>query len=149
MDEKEFKKTFKDVNDAPCIFAKAILRRCCRCSRSQKLFIAEREAVACKSPGARQRCAEVLGQLRGKATFALRLPHPEVVLPHGKELKVQCGGMIGLQQALLPERQHTDIVEDINTLLESALDDYGSVEALPYSEVVKGITSFQPRPKKK
>ncbi len=147
MDEKEFKKAFKDVNDAPCVFAKAILRRCCQCSRSQKLFIAEREAVACKSPGARQRCAEVLGVLHEKATFALRLPHAESVLPHGKELKVQCGGMLGLQQALLPEHE-TESVEDINGLLENALKDYGTVEALPYGEVVKGITGFQPRAKR-
>lgn len=145
MDEKEFKKAFKDVNDAPCVFAKAILRRCCRCSRSQKLFIAEREAVACKSPGARQRCAEVLAKLHDKAIFALHLPHAETVLPHGKELKVQCGGMLGLQQALLPEQPEHEIVEDINALLESALEDYGTVDALPYSEVVKGITGFLPR----
>jgi len=147
MDEKEFKKAFKDVNDAPCVFAKAILRRCCRCSRSQKLFIAEREAVACKSPGARQRCAEVLAVLHDKATFALKLPHPEAVLPHGKELKVQCGGMLGLQQALLGQ-DDSDVVEDINGLLENALKDYDTIEALPYSEVVKGVTSFQPRAKK-
>jgi len=147
VDEKEFKKAFKDVNDAPCVFAKAILRRCCRCSRSQKLFIAEREAVACKSPGARQRCAEVLAVLHDKATFALRLPHPQVVLPHGKELKVQCGGMLGLQQALLGQAD-AEVVEDINGLLENALKDYGTVEALPYSEVMKGITSFLPRAKK-
>lgn len=148
MDEKEFKKAFKDVNDAPCVFAKAILRRCCQCSRSQKLFIAEREAVACKSPGARQRCAEVLEVLHDKATFALRLPHPESVLPHGKELKVQCGGMLGLQQALLPAAQEVEVVADINGLLENALKDYGTVEALPYGEVVKGITGFQPRAKR-
>ncbi len=147
MDEKEFKKTFRDVNEAPCVFAKAILRRCARCSRSQKLFIAEREAVACKSPGARQRCAEVLEVLHNKAIFALRLPHPEVMLPHGKELKVQCGGMLGLQQALLDEEQPAEVVEDIHDLLEEAVDDYGNVESLPYGEVVRGITSFKPRGK--
>ena len=147
MDEKEFKKTYRDVNEAPCVFAKAILRRCARCSRSQKLFIAEREAVACKSPGARQRCAEVLEVLHNKAIFALRLPHPEVVLPHGKELKVQCGGMIGLQQALLDSEQPAEVVEDIHDLLEEAVDDYGDVESLPYGEVVRGITGFKPRGK--
>jgi len=147
MDEKEFKKTFRDVNEAPCVFAKAILRRCARCSRSQKLFIAEREAVACKSPGARQVCAEVLEQLRGKAMFALRLPHPEAILPHGKELKVQCGGMIGLQQALQGEEEPAEVVEDIYNLLQDALRDYGETESLPYSEVVKGVTSFKPRGK--
>lgn len=147
MDEKEFKKTFRDVNAAPCVFAKAILRRCARCSRSQKLYIAEREAVACKSPGARQICAEVLEQLRGKAMFALRLPHPESVLPHGKELKVQCGGMLGLQQALLGEERLSDVVEDVHDLLEAAMRDYGDAASLPYSEVVKGVTAFKPRGK--
>jgi hypothetical protein len=148
MDEKEFRKAFKDVNGAPCIFAKAILRRCCGCSRSEKLFLAEREAVACKSPGARQRCAEVLARLHEKAIFALHLPHAESVLPHGKELKVQCGGLLGLQRALLPEQTDAETVEDINGLLEEALEDYGTVEALPYGEVVRGITSFQPRAKR-
>ncbi|MGM0594094.1 MAG: hypothetical protein ACQETD_06120 [Pseudomonadota bacterium] len=147
MDEKEFKKTFRDVNAAPCVFAKAILRRCAHCSRSQKLFIAEREAVACKSPGARQRCAEVLEILHQKAIFALRLPHPETVLPHGKELKVQCGGMLGLQQALRDENGASDMIEDIHDLLEGAVTEYREVDALPYGEVVKGITRFKPRGK--
>ena len=147
VDETEFKKTFRDVNEAPCVFAKAILRRCARCSRSQKLFLAEREAVACKSPGARQVCAEVLEQLRSKAMFSLGLPHPQAILPHGKELKVQCGGMIGLQQALLDETTPAEVVDDIYNLLQNALRDFGEVESLPYSEVVKGVTSFKPRGK--
>jgi hypothetical protein len=143
MEEREFKKTFRTVNDAPCIFAKAILRRCCACSRSQKLFIAEREAVACKSPGGRQRCEEVLEVLRGKAAFALKMPAIEGPLPHAKELKVQCGGMLGLQASLRGEEEET--VSDIHTLLENAFAEYGSAADLPYSEVVRTITAFQPR----
>ena len=148
MDEKEFKKTVRNVNNAPCVFAKAILRRCSTCSRSEKLFIGEREAVACKSPGARQLCAEVLAVLHDKATFALHLPHAEVVLPHGKELKVQCGGMLGLQAALHPEREAAEQVEDIYDLLTEALKLYQDTESLPYGQVVRGITRFQPRAKK-
>ncbi|MFU8837956.1 MAG: hypothetical protein ACNA75_06595, partial [Thiohalomonadaceae bacterium] len=145
MDEKEFKKTIRDVNNAPCIFAKALLRRCCGCSRAEKLFIGEREAVACKSPGARQLCDEVLGQLHHKAIFALHLPHAEVVLPHGKELKVQCGGMLGLQASLDESQIDAERVADIYGLLTAAVAEHGSVEALPYSQVVRGITRFQPR----
>ena len=146
MEEKEFKKTFRSVNDAPCIFAKAILRRCCTCSRSQKLFIAEREAVACKSPGGRQRCEEVLEVLRGKAAFALKLQQIDGPLPHAKELKVQCGGMLGVQESLTHEP--SELVADIHQLLENAFAEYGSAETLPYSEVVRTITSFLPRKKR-
>ncbi len=146
MEENEFKKTFRSVNNAPCVFAKAILRRCCACSRSQKLFIAEREAVACKSPGGRQRCEEVLEVLRDKATFALKLQQIDGPLPHAKELKVQCGGMLGVEESLT--HQAAERVEDIHQLLESAFAEYGSAETLPYSEVVRTITSFQPRNKR-
>ena len=146
MEENEFKKTFRSVNDAPCVFAKAILRRCCACSRSQKLFIAEREAVSCKSPGGRQRCEEVLEVLRTKAAFALKLSHIDGPLPHAKELKVQCGGMLGVEESLT--HQSSDQVADIHTLLEQAFAEYGSAETLPYSEVVRTITSYQPRNKR-
>ncbi|MDH5785727.1 MAG: hypothetical protein OEZ16_08980 [Chromatiales bacterium] len=146
MEENEFKKTFRSVNDAPCVFAKAILRRCCACSRSHKLFIAEREAVACKSPGGRQRCEEVLEILRGKAAFALKLSHIDGPLPHARELKVQCGGMLGVEESLT--HQPSERVDDIHTMLESAFAEYGGAESLPYSEVVRTITSFQPRNKR-
>lgn len=147
MDETEFKKTIRNVNDAPCVFAKAILRRCATCSRSQKLFIGEREAVSCNSPGAHQRCKEVLSQLHAKAMFALHLPHIEQILPHGKELKVQCGGLLGLQQALHNTETATETVDDIHALLEQALLNHGEIDALPLSEVVKAITAFKPRGK--
>jgi hypothetical protein len=146
MEENEYKKTYRSLNNAPCIFARAILRRCCGCSRSQKLFIAEREAVACKSPGGRQRCEEVLEVLRDKAAFALKLPQIDGPLPHAKELKVQCGGMLGLQESLTHET--TEVIDDIHHLLEQAFEEYGSAEALPYTEVVRSISSFLPRKKR-
>jgi len=145
VDEKEFKATFSEVNEQPCVFAKAILTRCCRCNRSQRLFIAEREAVACKSPGAHQQCETVLAAFRRKALFALRLTHLEGELPHGKEVKVQCGGMLGLRTALNPA---SDEQPDIYPLLERSMDIYGQVQAFPYSEIIKQITTYQARKKR-
>ncbi len=147
MDESEFKKTFRDLSETPCVFAKAILRRCAACSRSQKLLIAEREAIACKSPGAHQRCSEILSQLHDKAMFTLHLHHPEQVLPHGKELKVQCGGLHGLLQALRETETSAESVNDIHALLEEATAKYGSLDSLPLGEVVKAIAAFKPRGK--
>lgn len=146
MEENEYKKSYRTLNSAPCVFAKALLRRCCGCSRSQKLFIAEREAIACLSPGGRQRCEEVLEILHDKATFALKQPHIEGPLPHAKELKIQCGGMLGLQASL--QQEASAVVDDIHQLLERAFAQYGPAGALPYSEVVRTISSFQPRQKR-
>lgn len=140
MDEDEFKATYAEVNERPCVFAKAILTRCAGCSRQQKLLIAEREAVACASPGAHDRCAAVAGRLRDNALFALRMTHMEGPLPHGKEIKVQCGGLRGLCDAMGEEEP-----VDVSRLMEDALRRFGSVERLPYVEIVKAITGYKPR----
>lgn len=147
MEENEFKSTYADYNNNPCAFYKAVLRRCAGCSRAQKVFIAEREAVACKSPGAQQRCKAVVQVMREKALFALKLTHLEGTLPHGKEIKVECGGLLGLQAAIHPELE-SETVADIHGLLEAAAQKHGSTDALPYSEVVKFVVHYQSRPKR-
>lgn len=143
MDEKEFKHTYREYNERPCVFAKALLARCVGCARAQKLNIAEREAMACLSPAAHERCARLLPQMREKSLFALKLTHVEGPLPHGKEMKVQCGGLLGLHKALQVDTGER--VEDVQALLDTALANHGSIEQLPFSEIVKTIVAYKLR----
>ncbi|QEP44340.1 hypothetical protein D5085_15140 [Ectothiorhodospiraceae bacterium BW-2] len=147
MDETEYKQTYSHYNPTPCAFSKAVLRRCCGCRYAQKLLIAEREAVSCLSPDTGYpRCYQLLPQLRTKAMFSLRLKHAvEGVLPHGKEVKVQCGSMLGLQQLLQPAKSGSERVADIFALLDLAESIYGDYRSLPYSELVKAISHFSVR----
>jgi hypothetical protein len=145
MEESAWRETIHSVNDRPCAFYKAVLRRCAGCSRAQRLLIAEREAVACISPGAQPRCMQLLEALRTRSIFALRLTHLDGMLPHGKEIKVQCGGLLGLQQ-VATEGEIGERVEDIHRLIDLAVSRYGAIDALPFSEVVKSIVHFQSRP---
>jgi hypothetical protein len=143
MDENEFKQTYRDYNVSPCAFAKALLTGCAGCSRSQRLNIAEREAMACTSDEAWRHCRELLPLLRTKALFALRLTHAEGALPHGKELKVQCGGLRGLRAAL--ESSAEGPVTDVYSLVTAAAADFGSLESLPYGEIVKVVVGYELR----
>ena len=147
MEEAEYKSTYSDYNSNPCAFYKAVLRGCANCSRAQRIYIAEREAVACKSPGAQQRCKEVVQVMREKALFALKLTHLENTLPHGKEIKVECGGLLGLQAAIHPELPN-ETVADIHGLLDDAVRLHGNTDNLPFSEVVKFVVHYQSRPKR-
>lgn len=143
MDEREFKKAYSEVNDRPCVFAKAILRRCAGCSRSQKVFIAEREAVACQSPRGHQRCSALVEQLRENALFALRLKEIDGPLPHGKEMKVECGGLLGLRS--VAEGEDAEHVDDIDALVTVSLERWGGLEHLPYSRIAQWVVKYQPR----
>jgi len=143
MDEHEFQQTREKLNQCPCTFEKAILSSRCGCAKCQRLNIAEREAAACVSPAAQARCAVLLEQLYQNARFALKQPRIEGPQPHAKAMKVQCGGLFGLATVL-----SEGAVENIDALVTQALETFGSLEDLPFSEIVKFISHYQVRAKK-
>jgi hypothetical protein len=145
IDEYHYRRTYRAVNELPCPFEKAILSTRCGCALSQRILIAEREACACTVREAQRTCMDLLHEMRTKATFALKTPHLPGSLPHGKEIKVQVGGMLGLQAALDPEQADAAGVPDIRPLVEAALARYGSFEALPYQDIMKSVVSYQHR----
>lgn len=144
MDERAYKDTYRAVNPLACPFEKAVLICQCACREARRVNIAERLAVSCLNREAQGDCTLLLGLLRHNAAFALKLTHPEEVLPHAKHVKVQCGGLFGLKLALQPE-QEAPGVEDIRGLVLEAQARYGSLQDLPYNEIVRGIAGFQLR----
>lgn len=139
--EDAYRDARKSVNPTPCAFEKGVLARCVSCGKAEKHLLAERETVNCADAAAQARCQELKTLLRGHSAFALKIPHMGAPLPHAKELKIQCGGLKGLQAAMNGGGQ----VEDVFTLIESALAGYGALDAFPYSEVVQGVVHFEAR----
>ena len=84
--------------------------------------------------------------MRQNAGFALKLPDSDgSPLPHPKELKVQIGGLLGLQGLLFTEKQNSESVENIDHILQQALEQFGTFSEIPFNEIVKSITTFQGR----
>lgn len=144
MEEREFRQTYHELNERPCVFEKAILLNRGGCSRCRRVYLAEREGAACMSLADHLQCAAVSEALHHNARFALRLPKGDETLPHAKEVKVQCGGLLGLQQALDPEAA-AEYVADIHQLLSQALARHGDLEQLPYQQAVRRIVHYQAR----
>ncbi|MDY6991229.1 MAG: hypothetical protein SVR94_01310 [Pseudomonadota bacterium] len=144
MEEDEYKQAYHTLNQTPCAFEKAILSGRCHCAYCQRLNIAEREAVMCQAQAAAVPCAALLAQLRQNATFALKLTHLEGPLPHAKEMKVQCGGLLGLQAVLFPEKA-AEQVDNIHALIQHAIQVFGDLEHLPYQTIVQSIHHYQVR----
>lgn len=144
MDEIAFMHALGSVNPKPCAFGKVILSRHCACSKVNKRYAAEREMVACNVDAEREQCVELLDLLRQNSAFALKLTHITPPLPHGPEMRVQCGGLQGLQH----EVDGAESVVDISALLAAAREKFGSLENLPYSKIVQSVVSCEVRKKK-
>ncbi len=128
---------------ARCPFEKAILSTQCSCEMAARFFVAEQTGVECRSDIARNNCATLLGLMRERARFALKVTDTSDNLPFGKELKVVIGGLIGLQQAMTKEDGAAARVQNVHALVRQAKEIFGSLETLPYQEIVKSIAAFQ------
>jgi hypothetical protein len=124
-----------------CPFEKAILNRVCACRHARRNSVGSRQTVQCHAQQGCQDCADTLNHIRKSASFCLGLAHAPSALPHDKAAKLQCGGLIGLQNALdqVVESKH---VNDIYSLVQRALKRYGSAEELPDQHIVRSIASY-------
>jgi hypothetical protein len=129
----------QSVLERPCPFERALLSSCVACSAARKLLLAERELIQCSQAELNPSCQALYAALHSKARFALHMVDPVSPWPFGKEIRAQCGGLLGLQAALQVDTQ------DVAAWVGAALAREGGLEALPYSEIMRSVVHFEPR----
>jgi hypothetical protein len=144
MDEDQYRQTYQTVSSLACPFERALLTRRCACTKAEHVLLAEREVVVCQLSTAQRACTTLHDLLKEKARFALQLTQLDAELPHGKEMKVVCGGLAGLQTVLHPARVGMPVA-DISALVTEVRERYGDLTTLPWEEVVRAVTAYQPR----
>jgi len=160
VDEDVYRSTYKELNPNRCIFEKAITNQRCDCELKRKFVLATRECVACESETALTQCTQVLDTIRNNARFSLKVVTVDGPMPHNKELQVQAGGMLVLQTLFSKNKdlskketekqtEQPTIVTNIHQTMQAALLEYKAIENLPFGEIVKGVVSYQARPKRR
>ena len=147
MEENEYKSTYSEIADIRCEFEKSLTNNKARCSYSRHFCLADREGYACKSKELSEKCRELLELLRENSRFIFKMQQAGNQLPHNMEIRVQVGGLNGIESLLGLEQQ--DKIEDISTLVARAETRYGSLEKLPYNRIVQSISSYQGRKSRK
>ena len=146
MDEDKYRETYHSVIPLQCPFEKTLNSRRCQCTKMKKIHLADRECVGCMEKDALQNCHDFMQLLRVNAKFALKLTEVNGPLPHGKEIKVQNGSVIGLQKLFDPENSNKP---DIYKLINQALIKYKRFENLPLDQLMQSIVNFKARETRK
>lgn len=142
MDQDEFRRTYRDVNAVYCAFEKSILTNECRCARAERFCIAEREGVRCSAKASQTRCLTWLELLREQTRFALRTEKERRLLPHGKAMRLQVGGMRGLLKVLDDITGDQPEIDDIDTTLRRAQQRFGGLDCVPFSTIMRDVSSY-------
>lgn len=143
MEENEYRSSYNKLVDYPCVFAKAINSTSCTCQQARKIQIADRIALNCSAAHYHQQCNALIEKLRTAAQFVLHMPDIAGTLSHNKEIQVQIGGIKGIAMML---NDHKDVDKpDIHEIHTQAIDTFGNLDKLPYSEIVRYILQSKRR----
>jgi hypothetical protein len=138
VDEAAYRQVREETAALPCVFRGALQARHAECELVRKKSLAEREELLCAQPVAHVNCEMLERLIHERATFPLRL-HPGTPLTHAMALRLQCGGVLGLQAALGSPRP------DVHQLVQQAQRMHGSLTELPWGQIVDTIRTWQPR----
>jgi hypothetical protein len=139
--EDAYKLARKAYIEHSCPFERALLSRCVGCARSRKLNLAEREAIACGDPEVREHCLTFYQALHENAQFALKI-NPDAPWPFGKEIRAQCGGVLGLADVLDAGSEDTT---DVAATVLLGRERLGDCAEFPYSEIMRAVVHYEPR----
>ena len=121
--------------------------RCCRATPCADWPRAMRWPSARSSPApspvARAECGQLAGLLREKSAFALKLPTTQRILPHAHGDEVSsAAGCDGLRSRCSIRRRRRRMCTGWCCM---ARERHGELDALPFSEIVKGVAAWQGR----
>lgn len=141
--EDAYKQARQTAIALPCPFERALLSRCVNCHKARPLLLAEREAISCTEEAANATCVAFSRALHHNARFALHIDDHQP-WPFGKEIRAECGGVLGLKTAL-GHAGGADVSTDVSLLVDAAIARYGSVDGFPYSEIMRDVAHYEPR----
>jgi hypothetical protein len=122
-----------------CVFAKALQARVATCGLSERHALGERERVVCRSLAAREGCDALAALMHERARFALRLPGSGQLLKHSQAMRMQCGGLAGLRQAVAAHDG------DVQHVVDLAARRDGGLAGLPWDMLVASMRAWAPR----
>ncbi len=90
------------------------------------------EIVACDAEEYKARCTSLYRLLRSNFSFVLGVAHLDEPLTHAQEMRLQCGGLKGLQFIVDGSKEVGDVVQ----LFDASQQKYGAIEQLPFQQIV-------------
>ncbi len=124
-----------------CPFQTPIISKEFACSLGQPVTARNTPQIHCRSETALAICQRVYEHLKAVGLPALGMEDDLAATPHNVYLKVQKGGLLGLQDLCGGEAEGG--IADLGELIAKATADGTRIDALPYSELVPRIRAQQ------
>jgi hypothetical protein len=131
------------VQEHKCPFSAPLITRQFGCVNSQEVIHRGGTEINCTDAEAHTRCALLFQRMKAAALPAFGVEDDLLSMPHSVQVKIQYGGLLGLQRMLRAEPQVAERVADVSALVAEAALRFG--DEVPCASFVNDITAFKPR----
>lgn len=126
-----------------CAFSGTLITHQFGCENAEHVTRRGGPDVACTSLTAQQRCESLFQRMKQVAMPAFGVEDDLLSMPHSVLMKIQFGGLLGLQQAIEKAATAATEVQNVDALIGRALEEYGGMDAIPCQMFVDDMTAYQ------
>lgn len=131
------------MDELKCPFSAPLVTRQFGCTHAREVVRRGGAEINCTASTAHARCEQLFQRLKVAALPAFGVEDDLLSMPHSVLVKIQYGGLLGLQRQLHPDAQVAERVEDVQALVaEASLRFSGEI---PCALLVDDITAFKTR----
>ena len=132
------------MSEHKCPFSAPLVTRQFGCTVSQEVIHRGGTEINCTDAAAHARCDQLFQRLKAEALPAFGVEDDLLSMPHSVLVKIQHGGLLGLQR-LLDGAAGSAEVKNVHALVDQAAGKYNSLDAVPYPALVQDMTAYKLR----
>lgn len=131
------------MNKPMCPFSAPLLTEDFTCRHAEPVIRRGGTEIACRSESSCIRCIELHRSMKVAALADLGYEDDLTRVPHSVLVRIQYGGLLGLQRISAETTEPAAGVTDIDGLVETALLRFGSLSGIPCTELCADITAYK------
>ena len=131
------------MKDLICPFSATLVKEDFGCRQANPIIRRGGVEIACADSAAHSRCSQLHQCMKNIALPEFGVADDLLEIPRGVQVKIQFGGLAGLQRILYQDQEQPAAVEDIDALVQIAVKRYTEVENIPCTDLMTDITSWK------
>ena len=131
------------MEEYKCAFSNTLVTNQFGCEQGMQVTRRDGPDVACLSEAAHRRCEMLFERMKQVALPAFGVEDDLLSMPHSVLVKIQFGGLLGLQRLVENGAEDSGNVANIHDLVGRAIEMHGSLEAIPCPAFVEDMISYK------
>ncbi|MEK7717042.1 MAG: hypothetical protein AAB322_04735 [Pseudomonadota bacterium] len=131
------------MEEHKCAFSNTLVTGQFGCEKGEQVTRRGGPDVVCTSDEAHRQCDKLFQRMKQAALPAFGVEDDLLSMPHSVLVKIQFGGLLGLQRLQGNGTDESAVVKNIHGLVGQTIGKYGGLDAIPCQAFVEDMTSYK------